>query len=170
MTLTAAPAAGSTFAGWSGAGCSGTGTCVVTINAATSVTAQFVVTPAALVSAVSRRTHGAAGTFDLTLSFVTPPAIDHNPKTEPRQGPAQTIVFTFDKPINAATAAVTEGAATAGAPTFSGNSVTVGLTGVVDRQYVTVTLTNVAATDGSVGGTRRCASASSLATSTRIGW
>src|SRR5439155_1610703 len=41
VTLSAAPAAGSTFAGWSGSGCSGTGNCVVTVNAATSVTATF---------------------------------------------------------------------------------------------------------------------------------
>ena len=66
-----------------------------------------------------------------------------NPTTEPRQGPAQTIVVTFDRPINAATVTITEGVATAAAPTFSGNDVVVGLTGVTDRQYVTVTLTNV---------------------------
>jgi Divergent InlB B-repeat domain/NHL repeat len=41
VTLTATPASGSAFAGWSGAGCSGTGTCVVTMNAAESVTATF---------------------------------------------------------------------------------------------------------------------------------
>src|SRR5213594_22899 len=34
VTLTATPAAGSTFTGWSGGGCSGTGTCAVTLNAA----------------------------------------------------------------------------------------------------------------------------------------
>ena len=39
--LTAAPASGSTFAGWSGGGCSGTGTCKVTVNSAASVTAGF---------------------------------------------------------------------------------------------------------------------------------
>src|SRR5207245_8228468 len=39
--LTAAPAAGSTFTGWSGGGCSGTGTCTVTLSAATTVTATF---------------------------------------------------------------------------------------------------------------------------------
>lgn len=41
VTLTAAAAAGSTFAGWSGGGCSGTGTCSVTMSAAQSVTATF---------------------------------------------------------------------------------------------------------------------------------
>ena len=40
VTLTATPNAGSAFAGWSGA-CSGTGTCTVTMNAATNVTATF---------------------------------------------------------------------------------------------------------------------------------
>jgi List-Bact-rpt repeat protein/phosphoesterase family protein/concanavalin A-like lectin/glucanase superfamily protein len=40
VTLTATPAAGSTFAGWSGA-CTGTQTCTVTMNAAQSVTATF---------------------------------------------------------------------------------------------------------------------------------
>ncbi|HYL12830.1 MAG TPA: hypothetical protein VEV41_07330, partial [Terriglobales bacterium] len=40
VTLTATPAAGSTFAGWSGA-CAGTGTCNVTMNSAQSVTATF---------------------------------------------------------------------------------------------------------------------------------
>jgi len=40
VTLTATPAAGSAFAGWSGA-CSGTGTCQLTLNANASVTATF---------------------------------------------------------------------------------------------------------------------------------
>jgi len=41
VTLTAAAAPGSAFVGWSGGGCSGTGTCIVTMSAATSVTATF---------------------------------------------------------------------------------------------------------------------------------
>ena len=41
MILTAAAATGSTFSGWSGEGCSGAGTCVVTMNAAQTVTANF---------------------------------------------------------------------------------------------------------------------------------
>ena len=41
VTLTATPEGGSTFSGWSGAGCSGTGTCKVTMSAAKEVTATF---------------------------------------------------------------------------------------------------------------------------------
>jgi Tol biopolymer transport system component len=41
VTLTAAPASGSAFTGWSGSGCSGTGTCTVTMSAVQSVTADF---------------------------------------------------------------------------------------------------------------------------------
>ena len=41
VTLTATPDSGKTFAGWSGAGCSGTGLCTVTMNAAKTVTANF---------------------------------------------------------------------------------------------------------------------------------
>ena len=40
VTLTPAPAAGSTFTGWGGV-CSGTGTCTVTMSAARAVTANF---------------------------------------------------------------------------------------------------------------------------------
>jgi ABC-type oligopeptide transport system substrate-binding subunit len=57
-------------------------------------------------------------------------------------------VFTFDKPIAGATATITEGTATTGTPTFSGNDVIVGLTNVTNQQYVTVSLTNVTSTDG----------------------
>ncbi len=103
--------------------------------------------PPALMGAVSRKVHGAAGTFDLPLSMVAT-----NPTTEPRQSTTATIVMTFDSPVVSANAAITEGTATAGAPTFSGNDVTVALTGVADQQYVTVSLTNVASAS-TTGGT-----------------
>ncbi len=41
VVLTATASPGSTFTGWSGGGCSGTGSCVVTMSAATTVTATF---------------------------------------------------------------------------------------------------------------------------------
>ena len=49
VTLSAAPSAGSVFSGWTGEGCSGLGTCLVTMSAARSVKASF-----ALAAAVSQ--------------------------------------------------------------------------------------------------------------------
>ena len=99
---------------------------------------------------LSRKAHGAAGSFDLPLDLA--PA---NPTTEPRSGGAggnHTIVFRFDKAVTGGTASVTSGAATAGAPTFSGNEMVVPLSGVTNQQYVTVVVSNVAGSDGSTGG------------------
>jgi hypothetical protein len=100
-----------------------------------------------LLSAASRKVHGAAGTFDLQLSLAT-----DNPSVEPRSGPTQTIVLTFDQPIAAATAQVTEGFATAGTPTFTGNTVITPLTAVADQQYVTLSLSGVMAAGGGTAG------------------
>ena len=50
VTLTASPATGSTFTGWSGASCTGTGSCSVTVNSAESVGATFTAIGAARVS------------------------------------------------------------------------------------------------------------------------
>jgi YVTN family beta-propeller protein len=52
VTLTASASSGSSFAGWSGGGCSGTSPCIVTMNAAQSVTATFNVIPSFMLSAV----------------------------------------------------------------------------------------------------------------------
>ena len=48
MTLTATPSTGSTFTGWSGAGCSGTGSCTMTVSANTTVTASFTPPPSGI--------------------------------------------------------------------------------------------------------------------------
>jgi phospholipase C len=50
VTLTATPATGSTFTGWSGASCTGTSPCSVTVNSAESVDATFAAIAAARVS------------------------------------------------------------------------------------------------------------------------
>jgi hypothetical protein len=43
VELTATPTPGSTFVGWSGGGCSGTGTCTTTITNSTAITANFTI-------------------------------------------------------------------------------------------------------------------------------
>jgi hypothetical protein len=50
VTLTAAPATGSTFEGWSGADCAGTGPCALTLTANTTVVARFTVFRSATVN------------------------------------------------------------------------------------------------------------------------
>jgi hypothetical protein len=50
VTLTATPATGSAFSGWSGGGCSGTGTCTVTLASDQAVTATFAASPHTLSS------------------------------------------------------------------------------------------------------------------------
>jgi uncharacterized repeat protein (TIGR01451 family) len=45
VTLTATANPGSTFTGWTGSGCSGTGTCSVTLSTSKTVTANFIITP-----------------------------------------------------------------------------------------------------------------------------
>ena len=45
ITLTASPEAGSSFSGWSGGGCSGTGSCTVTMSADQAVSATFAAIP-----------------------------------------------------------------------------------------------------------------------------
>jgi len=62
VTLTAAPASGSVFAGWSGA-CTGTGTCTVTMNAAQSVTATFNTAPASTFNLTVNKSGTGSGTI-----------------------------------------------------------------------------------------------------------
>lgn len=91
--------------------------------------------PAALQlnSAVSRKTHTGVGDFDVPL-----------PGVECRSGPAgHTLVFNFNNNVVSGDATVTSGMGTAGSPVFSGNTMTVDLTGVTDIQTLTVTLANV---------------------------
>ncbi len=77
ITLTATPAVGSTFTGWTGGGCAGTGTCIVTMNFIKTVTAAFAistyaVTPSAGAngsinpSAPVTVNHGSTTTFTVT--------------------------------------------------------------------------------------------------------
>lgn len=67
VTLSQTAPAGNIFTGWSGGGCSGTGTCSVTMNAATTVTANF---ETALTLTIQKT---GSGTGTATSDSVTPP-------------------------------------------------------------------------------------------------
>ena len=97
---------------------------------------KFPVAALTMSSAVSRKTHDVAGTFDITL-----------PGVECRSGGANgdfTFVFTFSNNVSSGNASVTSGTGSAsGSPTFAGNTMTVNLTGVTNVQSITVTLNSV---------------------------
>ncbi len=97
--------------------------------------------PLALLSAVSRKTHGVAGDFDVPLPLSGTPGV------ECRTGGGSgdyTLVITFSNSVVSGNAVVTAGSGNvAGSPVFSGNTMTVNLTGVTNAQTVTVTLSNV---------------------------
>ena len=103
----------------------------------------------ALNSVVSRKTHGAAGTFDLPLpNFAT--AVTGAVDVEPRAiGAGHLIVFTFNSaPTTAGTVSILNslGAAIGGASAvtaFSGNEMRVTLTGIPDNQRVALAIPNV---------------------------
>ena len=59
VTLTATPTNGSTFTGWSGAGCTGTGPCVVAIVGDQTVTATFTAAPVLFTLTVTKAGAGA---------------------------------------------------------------------------------------------------------------
>jgi uncharacterized protein DUF4082/List-Bact-rpt repeat protein len=61
-TLTAVPATGSTFSGWRGGGCGGTGTCTVTVSSATSVDAAFTAATTTMYRLEVRRAGTGSGT------------------------------------------------------------------------------------------------------------
>lgn len=89
-----------------------------------------------LSSSVSRKTHGAAGDFDIAL-----------PGVECRSGGETndyTLVFTFSNNLASGNASVTSGTGTvAGTPVISGNTMTVNLTGVANAQTLSVTLNSL---------------------------
>ena len=90
-------------------------------------------------TAVSRKTHGAAGNFDVNLPLVGTPGVECR-----SANPGHTLVFTFTNNVVSGSASVTSGTGSvSGSPTFSGNTMTVNLTGVTDIQTVGVTLSGV---------------------------
>ena len=92
-----------------------------------------------LTGAVSRKTQGGAGTFDINLPLSGEPGLECRSSAG-----NYTQVFTFDNNVVSGSAAVTSGTGSvSGSPTFSGNTMTVNLTGVADVQTISVTLSGV---------------------------
>ena len=95
--------------------------------------------PLALTTAVSRKDHGSAGTFDVDLPLAGEPGVECR-----SSGGNHTLVFTFNNNVVSGNASVTTGTGSVlGSPTFATNTMTVNLIGVADVQKVTVTLSNV---------------------------
>ena len=83
-----------------------------------------VIQPVQLTAAVSRKTHGSAGSFDLNLPLA-------GSAVEPRGG-THTLVFTFSANVTAGSAKChcRDRRRESGSPGFSGNTMTVNLSGV----------------------------------------
>ena len=94
-----------------------------------------------VVTAVSRKTHGAAGDFDIDLPLSGDPGVECRDGGENGD---HTIVVTFSNDVVSGNASVTSGVGSvAGSPTFNNNTMTVNLTDVTNVQNIAVTLNNV---------------------------
>ena len=108
--------------------------------------------PVQAVSAVSRKLHGAAGTFDLTLpinlQFNSSAGIESRVagSTPAGAGTDHQIIMNFSTPVTFSSVAVTSGVATVNASSNNSTTVTLNLSGVSNAQKTTITL--LGATDG----------------------
>ena len=93
-------------------------------------------------SAVSRKVHGGAGTFDVPLPLV---ALTGAVGVEDRVGTAgvHQMVVTFANPVTVGGVSVTTGTGSIGSFSLSGGVVTINLTGVTNVQRLGVTLASV---------------------------
>ena len=92
-----------------------------------------------LTSAVSRKIHGSAGTFDINLPLTGAPGVECRDT-----GGNHTLVFSFNNRVISGSVTVTSGTGTVlGAPTFDNNMMTVILTDVADAQTLGLTLHNI---------------------------
>ena len=95
------------------------------------------------VTAVSRKTHGGAGTYNIALPLVGPRGVECR-SGQGAGGTDHQIVVTFASPVSVGSAAVTSGTGSVvGSPIVAGNVVTINLTGVTNAQTIMVTLSNV---------------------------
>lgn len=95
--------------------------------------------PVQATSAVSRKTHGASGDFDIDLPLSGAPGVECR-----STGGAHKVIFTFPTAVTFSGASVTSGTAGTVTPSaISSSVVAVDLAGVTDVQAITVTLLNV---------------------------
>ena len=126
--------------------CSVTATNAAGAGSASATVSVTPLRPLLLNGVVSRKAHGSAVNFDIVINNTI--LVDGLVDVEPRAiGSGHKLVFTFNSPITAAgnvsvlnSAGMAVGSASSLA---SGNDVVVTLTGIPDRQRVTVTLSNV---------------------------
>ena len=90
VTLTATPAAGSEFTGWSGSGCSGTGTCQVAMSADRPVTATFALqivnVPRTLISPTARQSRASRARSRLRWTPRPAPQARRSPSSRSTRG------------------------------------------------------------------------------------
>ncbi len=104
-------------------------------------TLSVTVTDCPLQSAVSRKVHGGAGTFDVNLPLTGTPGVECRSTSGNHQ-----IVLTFANSVTVAGgAAVTSGTGHVSGFNPSGSVIMVNLTGVTNAQTITLTLNNVIA-------------------------
>ena len=136
VTLTATPASGSTFAGWSGGGCAGTGTCSFTINANTAVTATFT---------------AQATSYTITSSAGTGGSISPSGTTTVNSGTSQS--FTITPSTGYTVSSVTVDGSSVGAVgsyTFSNVTANHTIAATFKAQTASYTITSSAGTGGSI--------------------
>jgi uncharacterized delta-60 repeat protein len=105
-----------------------------------SVRNVFLTEEVPVTSAFSRKTHGAAGTFDVPLPLTG------NVGIECRSGGTANdyqMIVNFANPVTVQSVSVTSGTGDVSSFSVSGSQVTVNLTGVTNAQRITVTLFNV---------------------------
>jgi dockerin type I repeat protein len=99
------------------------------------------------VSAVSRKTHGSAGAFDINLPLTGSSGVEC--RTGGPTGNHQ-VVITFALPVTVNSASLYSGMGSVSSATVSGNQVFVNLTGIANGQTVAIRLLGVS--DGSATG------------------
>jgi Fibronectin type III domain len=97
-------------------------------------------TSAGLVNAVSRKTHGASGYFDINLPLTGSPGVEC--RTGGASGNHQVIV-TFSDLVISSWATVTSGSGNVASSSHSGNQVTINLANVANGQTNTISLLGV---------------------------